>query len=202
MRNLELKVPCQNQEQLQTIASKAKKHGATYLHTLKQRDTYFQVPRGRLKLREWTIEEQAPLALDSPKQNIHPDTKKETDPAGATLIAYTRLDEATSRISDYLLSPVIEPQTLRMALTETLNTLVVVEKVRILYQYNNTRIHLDTVAGLGKFVELETMFEETTTIEEATAEHQKVITFLGLDTLPPISSSYSDLLIHASSQPD
>ena len=33
----------------------------------------------------------------------------------------------------------------------------VVEKKRLLYMYDNTRIHLDEVKGLGKFLELETL---------------------------------------------
>ena len=72
-----------------------------------------------------------------------------------------------------------------------------VEKVRILYAYGSTRIHLDTVQGLGTFVELEMVIGEATSLKDAGAEHQAVITALGLDVLPPVATSYSDLLIAA-----
>ena len=131
------------------------------------------------------------------RQGKHLDAGNEAGSAGATLIAYIRPNEGGSRISDYLVSPVPEPETLRLVLTETLGTLVVVEKVRILYAYGSTRIHLDTVQGLGTFVELETVIGEATSLKDAMAEHQAVITALGLDVLPPVATSYSDLLISA-----
>ena len=162
---------------------------------MKQRDTYFRIPSGRLKLREWWLEGQESRV--TVRRGGHLDAGNEAGSAGATLIAYTRPNEGGSRISDYLMSPVPEPETLRLMLAETLGTLVVVEKVRVLYQYRSTRIHLDTVQGLGTFVELETVIGEATSLEDAVAEHRAVITALGLDVLPSVASSYSDLLISA-----
>ena len=57
--------------------------------------------------------------------------------------------------------------------------------------YNNTRIHLDTVADLGEFVELETVFQGQTE-PEAAKEHQHVKTTLDLNAAEPIAVSYSD----------
>ena len=162
---------------------------------MKQRDTYFQVTYGRLKLREWWLEGQESLV--TVRRGGHLEAGNEVGSAGATLIAYTRANEVISRMSDYLVSPVPEPETLRLMLAETLGILVVVEKVRVLYTYGSTRIHLDTVQGLGTFVELETVIGEATSLMDAMAEHQAVITALGLDVLPPVATSYSDLLISA-----
>ncbi len=179
MRNLELKVRCEAMEHLKSIEVLAKEHGASYLNTMEQRDTYFRVSRGRLKLRESWLKEQ-----------------DEVKPAEAELIYYKRPGKTGSRISIYDVMPILEPELLRSILTKALrDTLVVVEKERILYVYKNTRIHLDTVKTLGTFVELETVIQEPASVEDVKAEHQYVIAFLGLGPLQPIASSYSDLLI-------
>ena len=183
MRNLELKVRCESAEHLKSIEALARKHGAIYQYTVEQRDTYFRVRRGRLKLRERWLKEQ-----------------DEVKPVEAELIYYNRPSKKGSRISVYDVMPALEPELLYSMLTKALrDILVIVEKERILYIYKNTRIHLDTVKMLGTFVELETVIDEAMSMEDVKAEHQAVIAFLGLGPLQPIASSYSDLLIRAGS---
>ena len=63
--------------------------------------------------------------------------------------------------------------------------------------FNHTRIHLDRVADLGQFVELETVFQGQTETE-AVNEHQHVKTRLHLDTADPVAVSYSDLIMRKS----
>src|SRR3954447_25370172 len=104
--------------------------GAEDRGELRQRDTYFAAPRGRLKLRE-------------------------QEPGGAELIAYERADAAQARESRYRIAPVTDPDALREALDAALGTDVVVDKRRRLFLYRGVRIHLDRVDGLGDFVELE-----------------------------------------------
>jgi adenylate cyclase class 2 len=104
--------------------------GAEDKGTLTQRDTYFEVPRGRLKLRE------------------EPD-------AVATLIAYERPDLAGNKESRYRLVGVSDPAELRAALESVLGITVVVGKTRRLFIHEGVRIHLDRVEGLGDFVEFE-----------------------------------------------
>jgi adenylate cyclase, class 2 len=191
MRNLELKVRCHDSTILAAIQQRAQEHGATYLRTMQQRDTYFPVPAGRLKLREWSREDDTQAT--PPGKNSASDL--EVGRSGAILVAYTRPDDASSRMSEYIVSPVTDSESMRTALKRVLGTLVVVDKSRVLYLYGATRIHLDTVQELGTFVELETMIEKTTSIEEATAEHNTVIALLELDKLPIIASSYSNLLL-------
>lgn len=183
MRNLELKVRCESAEHLKSIEALAQEHGAIYQYTVEQRDTYFRVSRGRLKLRErWLKEQNGTKSID------------------AELIYYRRPGKAGSRISVYNVIQIAEPEPLRLMLTEALRSaLVVVEKVRVLYIYKNTRVHLDTVKTLGTFVELETVIDETMSMRDVRAEHKHVIAFLGLDILMPIPSSYSDLLMKAGS---
>jgi adenylate cyclase, class 2 len=104
--------------------------GAEDKGTLVQRDTYFEAPRGRLKLRE------------------EPD-------AVAQLIAYERPDLSAHKESRYRLIEVPEPAELRAALEAVLGITVVVSKARRLFVYEGVRIHVDRVDGLGDFIELE-----------------------------------------------
>jgi adenylate cyclase class IV len=104
--------------------------GATDEGELRQTDTYFCVPNGRLKLRE----ENHDLAW---------------------LIFYERSDAAKPRESRYRLIEVADPAGLKAALSSALGVSVVVEKRRRLFLWDNVRVHLDHVPGLGDFVELE-----------------------------------------------
>jgi homotetrameric cytidine deaminase len=104
--------------------------GASDRGVIRQRDTYFRVSAGRLKLRE-------------------------EEPGGATLVQYDRVDAGEARESRYRLIPVDHPAELRRALEASLGVLAVVEKERHLLLWQDVRIHLDRVAGLGHFLELE-----------------------------------------------
>ena len=104
--------------------------GAEDRGILEQRDTYFAVPRGRLKLREET-------------------------PGAAHLIAYARPDDPAVRVSEYRMAPVAEPRPLLEALTASLGVRVVVAKRRRLLLWEDVRIHLDNVEGLEPHLELE-----------------------------------------------
>lgn len=194
MRNLELKARCGDQAALARLVERAAAGSARYVRTLGQRDTYFAAPRGRLKLREWWREDEG---IDHPPASDVSPADGESGPAGAVLIAYARPDDPGSRLSDYLLAPSPEPEPLRAALARACGVRVVVEKRRVLYRYGQTRLHFDTVAGLGAFVELETVLadESAGAVEGARAEHERVIRLLGLDALPAIAGSYADLLL-------
>ena len=71
----------------------------------------------------------------------------------------------------------------------------VVHKRRGVYiAYDNVRVHLDDVAGLGTFLEIEAVYAHEA---EAEAEHQKVrelMDRLGIQTADLVSGSYRDLL--------
>lgn len=128
--NFEAKFDC---DDLAEVERRAQRLGARFVGELVQRDTYFRVPQGRLKLRE----------------QLAPEPTTE-------LIAYFRDDSPQIRLSRYERTPVPDPQ-------ETLSTLsvrygepcAVVRKRRRLYLLESARIHLDTVAELRRFVEIE-----------------------------------------------
>jgi adenylate cyclase, class 2 len=94
-----------------------------------QRDTYFQVPEGRLKLREGGIEK--------------------------SLIFYKRSNEAVTRDSNVVYAAVENTRELRDVLAAALPVLGIVEKDREIYYVGETKIHLDRVEGHGFFLEVE-----------------------------------------------
>jgi homotetrameric cytidine deaminase len=147
--------------------------GASDEGVLTQRDTYFGATRGRLKLREQE---------GGPGPSAH-------------LIAYARPDRDDARTSSYRLADVTDPAALREALDAALGTRVVVDKRRHLLLYENVRIHLDEVDGLGSFVELEGVAapdSDLTREQELVARLREELA-LG----EPVAVSYSDLLLDA-----
>jgi predicted adenylyl cyclase CyaB len=141
-----------------------------------QGDTYFRVPRGRLKLRR---------IRGSPH---------------STLIYYDRPDRPESRYSEYHLALVDDAEEVETLLGAALGTLVKVDKIRHMFLYGATRTHLDRVENLGCFVELETVMQYQTE-EEARAEHELVKQTLGLDERETVAFSYGDFLRERSYRP-
>ena len=172
MRNLELKVATDADG---FAAARAAAAGFGPLSVMRQRDTYFATPRGRLKLRE----------ID-----------REGGDRAAELIGYDRPDDAGARWSVYHRATIApdEVPALVAALTATLGVRAVVEKTRAVAIAGRTRIHLDEVAGLGRFVELETVVGEADGEQGAGAELAAIARALGIDGLPPIAGSYGDMI--------
>lgn len=127
MRNIELKARLVDLETARKVAAviATKRLGAQH-----QIDTYFHCAHGRLKLRQ-------------------------IDGLRAELVWYARADQQGPRASDYQLVPLAHPETLKAALSAALGVRAVVEKRREIFLYHNVRIHLDDVAGLGRFIEFE-----------------------------------------------
>ncbi|NNF18105.1 MAG: class IV adenylate cyclase, partial [Gammaproteobacteria bacterium] len=100
-----------------------------------QRDTFFVTADGRLKLREFS------------------------DGSGQ-LIYYCREDNPGPSGSFYQISPTADPHGLRCLLSESLGVRGEVVKTRHLFMKGRTRIHIDSVQGLGDFLELEVVLSE------------------------------------------
>jgi homotetrameric cytidine deaminase len=144
--------------------------GAEDRGVLRQRDTYFRARAGRLKLRE-------------------------EEPGGAVLIQYDRPDAAQARESRYRLTRVQDPDELRDSLDAALGTLVVVDKERHLFLWDGVRIHLDTVDGLGAFVELEGVAPEESDLGPEREKVARLQRELGIEQI--LTDSYSDRLLGA-----
>jgi adenylate cyclase class 2 len=166
-RNLEIKAIDADPEATFAAAVElgARDHGL-----LRQRDTYFHAVQGRLKLRE------AP-------------------PQPAELIAYARAELAGPKVSLYRVVPVSDHVALTDALADSLGVRVVVEKVRRLLLWRNVRIHLDRVAGLGDFVEIEAVATSPGGLAVERDRVEELRAALGIVDERLVASGYADLLV-------
>ena len=137
--------------------------------TLKQEDTFFLCPRGRLKLRSF--------------------------PQGVgELIYYERPDETGPKFSKYWISKTQEPDSLLLTLRNALGIVGIVRKTRELFLAGQTRIHLDDVEGLGIFAELEVVMEEGQTVESGKAIAENLMEKLCIKQEDLIDGAYIDLI--------
>lgn len=180
--NLEFKAQCQSLEDLYPRLTEL---NAKHRETVYQIDTYFRM----------LIDEDTSIPKDcKPRLKL-----REIEEAGeGWLIYYERPNQHKSRYSQYHLSKTDEPSTLKTLLTAALGIETIIKKQREIWMFKNTRIHLDTVDGLGQYIELETVFKGQTEAE-AIAEHQHVKNRLHLDAATPIAVSYSDLIMQKQS---
>jgi adenylate cyclase, class 2 len=146
--------------------------GASEAGLLRQRDTYFDVRVGRLKLRE------------------------DLDARTAELIAYERPAADGIRVSRYRRLAVSQPAETCELLAAALGVSGVVEKERRLFLFENVRIHLDHVASLGCFVELESVLASPDGVESE-AEREalaRVVAALQMNDREAVALGYADLI--------
>ncbi len=166
--NIEFKANTEKQEEQEELI---KNMNAIYAGEDRQTDTYFNVPVGRLKLREGNVEN--------------------------SLIFYIREDAAGIKDSNVQLC-VLEKKdpALKALLTAAHGIKVVVEKTRRIYFIENVKFHFDEIAGLGKFVEVEAI-DKIGEIGRETLQKQcdKYAAMLGVKQEDYKSESYSDMII-------
>lgn len=136
----------------------------------RQQDFFYDVPRGRLKLRQFD------------------------DGTPSELIFYQRDDREGPKASYYTRSPVTNPDAMHALLATALTTRGIVTKERHVYLTGRTRIHLDRVDGLGDFVELEVVLGPDDDEEGGTAEAHDVFAKLGVSQADLVAVAYVDLL--------
>lgn len=167
---IEIKAKCNNQETIRDILIS---NNADYKGTDHQVDTYFNVPLGRLKLREGTIEN--------------------------NLIHYHRENKKGPKQSNVSLYKSEPDSNLKNVLTTALGILTVVDKKREIYFIDNIKFHVDTVESLGTFVEIEAIDRDGTIGKEILLKQCNF--YLELFDIPQqdmISNSYSDLMLSLS----
>jgi len=136
---------------------------------IRQRDTYFAVARGGLKLRE-------------------------EQPGRAHLIQFERAGEPQQRESRYRIAEIADAEALRAALTAAIGTTVVVCKARRLFLWRQVRIHLDTVERLGSFIELEAVAPPGSDLAEEYALVQTLREQLGITDERLVAHGYAEQL--------
>ncbi|HET7524703.1 MAG TPA: class IV adenylate cyclase [Burkholderiaceae bacterium] len=164
-RNVEIKARI---DSIESVLPRARSLADADAKRIVQDDTFFRVARGRLKLRE-------------------------LGDGSAELIHYQRPDSTAAKLSDYVRWPVAEASGLREALVRALGTLGRVRKQRLLLMVGATRIHLDRVAGLGDFVELEVVLRDGQSEAEGAAIAERLMCELGLAAAPRVAGAYVDL---------
>jgi len=141
----------------------------TPCQVIPQEDTFFNCLHGRLKLRR-------------------------LGPERGQLVYYIRQDISGPKHSDYKIFATGDPAGLKLILSEAYGIRGVISKVRYLYMIGQTRIHLDDVKGLGKFMELEVVLHPEQTDAEGQAIVEDLMYKLGIQECDLIETAYMDLL--------
>ena len=165
--NIEIKARCTEPEKITEILAE---QGADFKGIDNQTDTYYKVPKGRLKLRQGNIEN--------------------------SLIFYERSDQPGPKRADVRLFALDNDSALFGVLSSALEVLVVVKKKREIYFIDNVKFHIDEVDCLGSFVEIEAIDAQgrigTEKLTQQCAEYMQLFE-ITKDQL--VSCSYSDMLL-------
>ncbi|CAH2918363.1 MAG: Adenylate cyclase (EC [uncultured Paraburkholderia sp.] len=174
-RNIEIKARAQHFEQLRERAAQLAPDAPLIF---RQQDFFYDVPRGRLKLRQFD------------------------DGTPAELIFYQRDDRDGPKASYYTRSPVTNPEAMHALLATALTTRGIVTKERhVVYLAGRTRIHLDRVDGLGDFVELEVVLGQDDDEEHGHAEAHAMFASLGVPETDLVAVAYVDLMSSPNGEP-
>ncbi len=136
---------------------------------LNQRDIYYKVKNGRLKLRIFSVNE-------------------------GELIYYERENITGPKRSEYSIYKTIDPVKLNEMLSSSMQVSGVVEKKRRVYISGQTRIHLDEVNNLGDFVELEVVLKDGQDASEGVSIAKEILKTLRINKKDLIKGSYIDLI--------
>jgi adenylate cyclase class 2 len=168
MTNIEIKAHC---EDLDRAEKNLQSLGAGPAGTFHQKDMYFRTDKGRLKLREIGSGE-------------------------AHLIFYRRENIPGPKRSDYEVAFTSDPEALRNMLKDVMGTWIEVDKKRKVWLWENVRIHLDEVKGLGQFVELEAVIdmEEGRDLGDSQERVEMLLRALEIQPDQLVGESYSDML--------
>jgi adenylate cyclase class IV len=168
VKNIEYKAELLN---LETARGIARAIGAREVAFLEQTDEYFPVPEGRLKRR---TERNAAKGIERREWIWY----ARRDKVQARTSLWTRLDDRQVEVRWPNLGRKIEH---------------FIKKRRELWDYEGVRIHLDSVAGLGNFLEFEGVVDSS---GDPTRVRETVEELIGLFRPvlgEPVSVSYADM---------
>ena len=168
-RNVEIKAQLADREAVRRKAA-AIASGPGELIT--QTDTFFAVPTGRLKVREFS------------------------DGSGE-MIAYERSDQSGSKESVYSIVRCADAQALSTTLARALPVRGRVVKRREVFLVGRTRVHLDEVEHLGMFIELEVVLRDDEPADAGEREAHALMETLGIPITALVPDAYVDLLERA-----
>jgi predicted adenylyl cyclase CyaB len=164
--NIEIKARVKSPERLQELVERL---SDTQPETVTPQDTFFSCANGRLKLRQVSAH-------------------------AGELISYSRADVVGTKLSEYAIARTWAPTDLLAVLSLALGVQRTVTKTRVLWRVGQTRIHLDSVVGLGFFVELEVVLRDGQTPEEGHRIARELMSALEIEESDLVEGSYVDLL--------
>lgn len=168
LENIEIKAKYPN---LKKARDKLRELNAVFKGVDHQKDTYFNVDHGRLKLREGNIEN--------------------------FLIYYKRENKKTPKKSKILLFKTHPDSGLKEILCESLGFLVVVDKIREIFFIDNVKFHVDKVKNLGNFFEIEVINKDSKSGKKRLLEKCKYyMDYFEVSNEDLVSISYSDLMLN------
>ena len=170
-KNIEIKAIISDFDRIRVFL---REHNADFKGTDHQVDTYFNVPHGRLKIREGNIE--------------------------SCLVFYNRDNRTGPKLCEYVIERFepgdAMPGRIGAVLESSLGIRVIVEKKREIYFIDNVKFHLDTVKNLGAFCEIEVI--DTGKMDEKYLQRQceEYLEKLGITEKQLVGVSYSDMLLN------
>ncbi|XP_068907038.1 uncharacterized protein [Tenebrio molitor] len=168
MRNVEIKAKV---KEMVKLIERAQSISGTNGEIIIQHDTFYNVQQGRLKLRKF-------------------------ENGGGELLYYDRPDVEGPKLSSYEKARIKSENVpdLHQVLDKALGSVGVVKKVRRLFMVDQTRVHVDSVEGLGDFMELEVVLKPEQTVDDGEKIASRLMQALGIDKSDLISGAYTDLL--------
>ena len=144
--------------------------GSEIVGTFRQVDTYFALGERRLKVR-----------------SVEGRTEGQ-------LVYYERPDEGGVKESRVVLVALPDARAVRDVLARVFPVQAEVRKTREIHRYRGVQVHLDTVAGLGKFIEFEKVLADPSERDEGRRELEALRRYLQIPDEDLMASSYSDLV--------
>lgn len=144
--------------------------GAERIGTFSQVDTYFALGDRRLKLR----------SVEGQREG--------------QLVYYERPDASGVKESLVLLADLPDAAAVLDILRHTFPVKAEVRKTREIYRLEGVQVHLDSVAGLGKFIEFEKIVSGEAETAAGRAQLDSLVRYFQIDAEDLMASSYSDLL--------
>lgn len=157
-----------------TLRAKLKEKNPIFKGLDHQIDTYFKVPKGRLKIREGTVE--------------------------SCLVYYERPDDSGPKRCDYVIEqfepgdPAIDG--IKSVLTASNGIIAVVDKRREIYYIDNVKFHIDNVESLGSFFEIEAIGADNMSENDLRKQCGYYLEMLGIGEDQLLDVSYSDMIIN------
>jgi len=165
-RNVEIKARVNDFDRVQSLVAKIADSGPI---DILQEDTFFNCRKGRLKIRKFS---------DSDGELIYYNREINFKPTECT----------------YTIVKTSEPDAIGKVLGESLGIRGVIRKRRTIFITGQTRIHLDDVDGLGKFVELEVVLSPEQNVSDGMSITISLMEKLGISEADLIDSAYIDMI--------